>query len=146
MYDNHLLIIGFDAEDVGDFAWFQGVLLQIFDVTNPQAPALIDRTVIGTRGSSSDATGDHLAFTYFPTKGWLAIPMAICEGGAGGGCFNWWQNPNSQVKRSIFIEDYVYSLSGTRLKVNAVADLATDLVSQSLPKTEVVREPVCYWD
>ncbi len=171
----YLLTIGFEAEegdDAGTFAWFQGVALQIFDVRESPA-VLVHKEVIGTRGTSSDATNDHLAFTFYASKGLLAIPMGICEGDGTGsmygsqmtfngllvykvdpdsgftalggvnhglpslgerstgaqadvradyGCYNWWQNPNSDVKRSIFMSDdegndYVYSISPTTMKV-----------------------------
>jgi len=48
---NHLLSIGLDANDHGDFAFFDGVILQLFDVTNPTDPQLMHKE-IGTRGSS----------------------------------------------------------------------------------------------
>jgi len=80
----HLLTIGFDAQDQGSFAWFQGVMLQVFDVTDITKPSLLHKEVIGTRGSASEAAMDHLAFNYFAPKKWLAIPMVVCEGGGGG--------------------------------------------------------------
>ena len=40
MDDNHLLTIGYDADDQGSFAYFTGVLLQIFDVSDPKNPRL----------------------------------------------------------------------------------------------------------
>jgi hypothetical protein len=162
--DTHLLSIGYDAADQGSFAWFTGMLLQIFDVSNPTAPALTHRRVIGTRGSSSEALTNHLAFTYFAPRQALALPMTICEGGqppsygdmtfsgllvfhaaaadgfaelgrvthppaADVSCGNWWTDGASQVRRSVFMDDYVYSISGTTLKVNALGNLATDLVT-----------------
>ncbi|WP_437336215.1 beta-propeller domain-containing protein [Sorangium sp. So ce394] len=83
MDPEHLLTIGYDAEDQGKFAYFQGVLLQIFDVQKPSEPRLLHRAVIGTRGSSSEALTNHLAFTYFAPKELLSLPMTICEGGQG---------------------------------------------------------------
>jgi len=83
----HLLTIGYDAADQGDFAFFTGVLLQIFDVSNPTAPTLAHREVIGTRGSSSAALTDHLAFNYFAPRDLLSIPITICEGGDQNGGF-----------------------------------------------------------
>ncbi len=83
----HLLTIGFDADDQGTFAWFQGVLLQIFDVTNMQAPTLAHKVLIGSRGTSSAATADHLAFTYLPSQQLLSVPMGICADGVGGGSY-----------------------------------------------------------
>jgi uncharacterized secreted protein with C-terminal beta-propeller domain len=82
--DGHLLSIGYDADDQGNFAWFQGVQLQIFDVRDMSSPQLLQKQVIGTRGSSSEALTDHLAFTYFASKHWLALPITVCEGGSAG--------------------------------------------------------------
>jgi hypothetical protein len=84
MDDTHVLTIGYDADDHGDFAYFDGVLLQIFDISDPTAPTLAHKEVIGTRGSSSEALTNHLAFNYFGAKNVLAIPMTVCEGGDDG--------------------------------------------------------------
>jgi hypothetical protein len=81
--EGHLLSIGYDADDQGDFAWFRGIQLQVFDVADMSSPSLLHKTVIGTRGSSSEALDNHLAFTYFAPKRWLSVPITICEGGTG---------------------------------------------------------------
>jgi hypothetical protein len=77
----HLLTIGYDAADQGSFAYFQGVMLQIFDVSDMRNPLLAHKEIIGTRGSSSEALTNHLAFNYYGAKDLLALPMTICEGG-----------------------------------------------------------------
>ena len=169
MDSGHLLTIGYDASDQGSFAWFTGVMLQIFDVTDPTSPTLTHKEVIGTRGSSSEALTNHLAFTYYAPKNLLALPMTVCEGDAdaaatsgaygtemtfsglmvydvatGSGfklrgkvdhkpsedlsCHTWWTNAHSQVKRSIVMEDYVFSISEDLIKVNSLGDLAEDIV------------------
>ncbi|MDF2698019.1 MAG: putative lipoprotein, partial [Labilithrix sp.] len=169
----HLLTIGYDAEDQGNFAWFSGVLLQIFDVSDMNNPTLAHKEVIGTRGSSSEALTNHLAFNYYAQKNLLALPMTVCEGGSGGSygtnmtfsgllvydvtaaggfakrgqvahpnapnasydssaCSNWWTNARSEVKRSVVMDDFVYSISERRVKVNGLANLATDLGEVSL--------------
>ena len=81
---DHLLSIGFDANDHGSFAYFDGVILQLFDVRNATDPKLMFKEKIGTRGSSSEAATNHLAFNYLPDRGMLAIPMTLCEGGGDG--------------------------------------------------------------
>ncbi|MFH1436589.1 MAG: beta-propeller domain-containing protein [Pseudomonadota bacterium] len=166
--DNHILSIGYDADDQGSFAWFTGIMLQVFDISKMDNPTLIHKEVIGTRGSTSDATTNHLAFNFFRPKNLLAIPMTICEDSSGGGsygttmtfsgllvyevtvddgfaslggvahadpgeesgynCGNWWTNSNSLVKRSIFMEDYVYSIALDLIKINRVDALGDDLV------------------
>lgn len=182
--EDHLLTIGFDADEQGSFAWFQGVLLQIFDVSDMTAPVLSHREVLGTRGSSSDATADHLAFTFH--NGMLAIPIDECGSSAGGGahgenlvfsglvvfdvdtgsgftlrgrvdhaesyfgangggeyCGDWWQTPSSSVKRSVIMDDFVYSLSSGLLKVNDLRSMDVDLASLSLPPLNDTA-PYCY--
>jgi uncharacterized secreted protein with C-terminal beta-propeller domain len=164
----HLLTIGYDADDHGSFAYFDGVLLQIFDVTNPTVPSLKHRHTIGTRGSSSEALTNHLAFTWYPEEALLALPMTVCEGGndgtygqnltfnglmlfeasTGGGfaergrvahavapnvsCSNWWTNGSSTVKRSLFLDTFVYSISDRELKVRSIFSLGTDLAAVPL--------------
>ncbi len=167
----HLLTIGYDADDHGSFAYFNGVLLQIFDVSNPNDPQLTHKEMIGTRGSSSEALTNHLAFNYFAPKNLLAIPMTVCEGGGDGRygydmtfsgllvydvtadsgfslhgkvshppaqsstsnyygnnlCSNWWTEASSTVERSIVMDDYVFSVSRTRIKVNALQNLSSDI-------------------
>lgn len=81
---DHLLAVGFDADDQGNFAFFDGIQIQIFDVTDLSDPQLLHKLVIGTRGSGSEALLNHLAFNYFASRGLLALPMTICEGGDNG--------------------------------------------------------------
>ena len=169
---DHLLTIGFDADDQGSFAWFQGIELQIFDVSDMSNPVQIHKEIIGTRGTTSEATSNHLAFNYFPPKDVLALPMPICEDSSGGGrygaemafsgllvydltvadgfsergrvshedptddyygCWNWWTDSNSRVKRSIVMDDFVFSISDTLLKVNHLDALEADVVYLDLP-------------
>jgi hypothetical protein len=166
--DNHLLTIGYDADDHGSFAYFDGVMLQIFDVSDMTAPALTHKHIIGTRGSSSEALTNHLAFTWYPEYGLLSLPMTVCEGGddgtygqtmsfnglmvfdasvAGGfaehgrvqhavapniSCGNWWTNAESSVKRSLFLDQFVYSVSDAELKVRDVGALGTEIVTVPL--------------
>jgi hypothetical protein len=82
--DTHLLAVGFDADDQGDFAYFDGIQIQIFDVSDLDDPKLQHKAVIGTRGSGSEALLDHLAFNYFPSRNVLALPATICQGGDDG--------------------------------------------------------------
>ncbi len=170
----HLLTIGYDANDQGTFAWFAGVRLQIFDVANPTAPQLLHTEVIGTRGSSSEALTNHLAFNYFKERNLLALPMTICEGGTGGGdygtkmtfsglmvydvtvangfalrgkvahpqtasggyndasCSNWWTQASSEVKRSVFMDQVVFSISEKIIKANGLNALSTDIAQVSI--------------
>jgi hypothetical protein len=173
MDEVHLLTMGYGAEDQGDFAWFSGLQLQVINVADLDAPILLHRETIGTRGSTSDAATNHLAFNYFPELDLLAIPMTICEGGAEGSygtemtfsgllvyrvtadggfaplggvphpidggsegstlsCYNWWTESDSKVKRSIFMESYVYSVALDQIRVSQLEDLEHPLASIDL--------------
>lgn len=171
----HLLTVGYDADDQGSFAWFTGIRLQIIDVSDYTDPKLDFAEVIGTRGSTSDAATNHLAFNYFAAKHWLGLPITVCEGGAGGGsygskmsfsglyvydvtagggfkklgglasappetssqgsmCSGWWTQSNSWVKRSVFMDDFVYAISGDAVIAAAVAALDKPLAKVDLLK------------
>ncbi len=82
--ETHLLTIGYDADEMGDFAYFDGIQLQILDVSDLTDPHLVHREIIGSRGSTSEAATNHLAFNYFPSRDLLALPMVVCEGGDEG--------------------------------------------------------------
>lgn len=171
--EDHLLTIGYDTDDQGSFAWFQGIMLQLFDVSDLSQPWLLYKEVIGTRGSGSDAALNHLAFNYFAPRNLLALPITICENGTGGSygnemtfsglrvyhvsladgfvlqgevshldpasvdnhgalCGSWWTEAESTVKRSIFMDDFVYSIALDRIKVQHLEQLGEDVASVSL--------------
>jgi len=86
--ENLLLGIGKDAvpdEASSDFegrgAWYQGVKLSLFDVSNPSAPYEKKSFVIGKRGTESDALMDHHALAYLPPENGnparLALPIRL---------------------------------------------------------------------
>ncbi len=165
----HLISIGFDANDHGQFAYYDGLLLQLFDVRAPTDPKLLFREKIGTRGSGSDAATDHLAFNYFGERGLLAFPATICDGGGDGqdgtsasfsgllvynvdlksgfkrlggvdhgahgvDCHSWWSNSSSAVKRSVFLDDIVYSIANDRVKAQRLAHLGIDVADLDMQK------------
>jgi hypothetical protein len=174
MAPDKLLTMGFDADDQGGFAYYQGIQLQIIDATEPTNPLLKHKEVIGTRGTTSDAATNHLAFNYFGSRDLLAVPMTICEESEGGGdygdrmtfaglyvydvtyedgfsllggvphaepepggvsngaCYSWWTQSTSLVKRSVFMEDWVFSIAGDQIKVAHIGDLAHPAVTLPL--------------
>ena len=166
---SHLLSIGFDADDHGSFAFFDGIILQLFDVSRPTEPTLLFKEKLGTRGSSSAAATDHLAFNYFDEKQLLGIPMTLCEGGgdgqfgerltfsgllvydvslehgfrrlggvshgkAGVDCNTWWSQATSKVKRSIFMDDLVFSIADDRMKVQRMGRFGVDVADIPLAR------------
>ena len=84
-----LLAIGKDVDDQGSFAWFGGLKLSLFDVSEPAAPRLIDSVTIGERGTDSEALTDHRAFNYFPNRGILALPVDLVTAGPDEDGWGW---------------------------------------------------------
>lgn len=79
--ENYLLGIGKEAvaDDDGDFAWYQGVKISIFDVTDVANPIEITKYEIGDRGTDSPVLRDHKALLFDETKNLLVIPVWLAE-------------------------------------------------------------------
>ncbi|MFB0503607.1 MAG: beta-propeller domain-containing protein, partial [Candidatus Bathyarchaeia archaeon] len=81
-YDENL-IIGIGKETVeaeeGDFAWYQGVKISLFDVSDVENPIEIDKYEIGDRGTDSPILRDHKALLFDKEKNLLAIPVLVAE-------------------------------------------------------------------
>ena len=75
--ENHVIGLGKEAIDSeqGNFAWYQGVKLSLFDVTNVSAPVEVAKLEIGNRGTDSPALYDHKAFLFSKEKNLLVIPI-----------------------------------------------------------------------
>jgi len=82
--ENNIMGLGKDTEDMGTFAWFQGIKLSMFNVSNFAEPKETHNKVIGGRGSNSSAAFDHHAFTFDSRRDLLAIPVTVYEEGGGG--------------------------------------------------------------
>jgi uncharacterized secreted protein with C-terminal beta-propeller domain len=87
--ENLILGIGKDAipDDLSsDFggtrgAWYQGLKLALFDVSDPTQPSEVDTVVIGKRGTHSALLADHHALSFLPATidqpARLAIPVDL---------------------------------------------------------------------
>lgn len=85
--ENLLLGIGKDAvpADPGVLgergAWYQGLKLSLFDISDPSAPSEIDALVLGKRGTESEALFDHHGLAYLPPRpehpARLALPIRL---------------------------------------------------------------------
>jgi uncharacterized secreted protein with C-terminal beta-propeller domain len=162
--ENHIIGVGKDTEDAGNFAWYQGVKIALFDVSDPENPREISKYVVGERGTDSYALYDHRAFLFSRSKNLLVIPVSLVEDGED----SWWGQPNWQgayvfrvssedgialrggithydnngaqstysdyswsdypssdysVKRSLYIDNVLYTISGGLVKMNDLADL-----------------------
>lgn len=170
--ENHIIGIGKDSEpseeEQGDFAWYQGVKIAIFDVTDVSEPKELHKVIIGDRGTDSYVLHDHKAFLFDRDKNLLVIPILLAEmteGQKEGERQPWehgdyvyqgayvydttlengfilkgrithyddeekflksgyyYRDDEYSVKRSLYIDDTLYTISGKKIKLNDLSDL-----------------------
>ncbi len=165
--EQHVLGVGKDTMEAegGDFAWFQGLKLSLFDVTDVGEPKETAKYLIGDRGTSSPVLWDHKAFLYIQSRGLIVLPVYLVEfndgenpddlppfaygedfwqgvyvisvspgggfellgrishlnGSEGSPDYSFQYSPYS-IQRSLFIGDYLYTISSSMVKVNTLDD------------------------
>ncbi len=87
-YDaTHILGFGKEAvpaKDTEDFAWYQGMKVALFDVSDVEHPQELAKVTIGDRGTESPLLHDHKALLFDRERNLLAFPVRVNEipGGA----------------------------------------------------------------
>ncbi|MEE9600922.1 MAG: beta-propeller domain-containing protein, partial [Thermoplasmata archaeon] len=162
--EHHVLGVGKETLEAekGDFAWFQGLKLSLFDVTEVGEPKEIAKYLIGDRGTSSPVLWDHKAFLYIESLGLIVLPVDLVEsnpdeypddlppfaygehvwqgvypvsvtpeGGfellgtishlEGSGDSPSQYSPYA-IQRALYIGDYLYTISSSMVKANALED------------------------
>ncbi len=161
--ETHIIGIGKEtvAAEEGNFAWYQGVKISLFDVSNVSNPRQIANYTIGDRGTDSPILRDHKAFLFDRSKNLLVIPVSVAEideaeypegvppyaygetvwQGAyvfhisldaglvfRGGITHLENNDLTKteyyVKRSLYIDDVLYTVSDKKIKMNSLEDLS----------------------
>jgi len=160
---DHLLTIGQNADETGRVL---GLALRIFDVSDDANPILAHQYLFTGEGWSS-ANDDHRSFTFDVDRGLLTFPYVSYEGefrsvlelfevGAQtgftlrgevdhgpllerqcGSAQGWTCAFSPEIRRGLFIEDFLYSVSGGAIVVHEVGDLATELATVLLPDASV---------
>jgi inhibitor of cysteine peptidase len=79
--ETHLLGIGKEtvAAEEGDFAWYQGVKISLFDVADVEHPVEIGKYEIGDRGTDSPVLSNHKALLFDRARNLLVLPVALHE-------------------------------------------------------------------
>jgi inhibitor of cysteine peptidase len=80
--ETHLIGIGketVEAETTGDFSWYQGVKISIFDVSDVAHPKEVIKYEIGDRGTDSLVLRDHKAFLFDRSRNLLVLPILLAE-------------------------------------------------------------------
>ena len=174
--ETHIIGIGKEAVEASDeetgqrnlnFAWYQGVKLSLFDVSDVENPKEISKFNIGDRGTDSEALYEHKAFLFDKNKGIVVIPISLREinretnpnpqpTSYGDQTFegayvlsldlvngfglkgrvthlndteiakmgDYWYSSGSQIRRSLYIGNTLYTLSNKMIKANSLADLS----------------------
>ncbi|MBN2042770.1 MAG: beta-propeller domain-containing protein [Candidatus Aenigmarchaeota archaeon] len=168
--ENHIIGIGKETVEAeqGNFAWYQGVKMAIFDVSDVENPKELHKVVIGDRGTSSPALYDHKAFLFSREKNLLVIPISLYEisdedkekgrdntygrytfqgayvyditledGFVPKGRIThqedkpedeedeyYYSNWEKEIMRSMYIDNVLYTLSMSMLKMNNLSDLS----------------------
>ncbi|MDO8647494.1 MAG: beta-propeller domain-containing protein [Candidatus Diapherotrites archaeon] len=170
--ETHIIGIGKDtiaSSSSDNFAWYQGLKMAVFDVSDVSNPKEMHKIVIGDRGTDSFALQNHKAFLYDKEKELLVLPISLAEIPAAEkrpleeqsqspsygtpvfqGAFvyrltlengfeergrithiapdeelksGYYYGDESQVQRSLFIGNVLYTLSDKMLKANSLTDL-----------------------
>jgi inhibitor of cysteine peptidase len=79
--ETHLIGVGKETVEAseGDFAWYQGLKLSLFDVSNVADPTQLSQYVIGDRGTDSPVLSDPKAFLFDKSRNLLVIPVELAE-------------------------------------------------------------------
>ncbi|MBI5228829.1 beta-propeller domain-containing protein [Candidatus Micrarchaeota archaeon] len=184
--ENHVIGLGKGAvaAEEGDFAWYQGVKLSLFDVSDVSNPKETAKYEIGDRGTDSYALHDHKAFLFSKSKNLLVIPILLAkinpekyptgvqpttygdfvfqgayvfrltpeEGFVLKGTVThadnksfaksgeyYWSNAN--VKRSLYMDDYLYTVSDRLIKANDLNTM-TELASIQVSNATYYPKPI----
>jgi len=77
--EDHLIGIGKETTDAGEFAWYLGVKISLFDVSDVSNPVEISKYEIGDRGTDSPVLWDHKAFLFDRSRNLLVMPVLVAE-------------------------------------------------------------------
>jgi uncharacterized secreted protein with C-terminal beta-propeller domain len=77
--ETHIIGIGKETTDAGEFAWYQGVKISLFDVSDVKNPVEISKLEIGDRGTESPVLWDHKAFLFDKSRNLLVMPILVAE-------------------------------------------------------------------
>lgn len=77
--ENFIIGIGKEADDQGSFAWYQGVKVALFDVSDSANPKEAGTFVIGDRGTESPVLTEHRALLFDRERSLLVMPVTVAK-------------------------------------------------------------------
>jgi len=189
--ENHLIGIGKDTVEAEEslqnqrnlnFAWYQGIKMAIFDVSDVNNPIELHKVIIGDRGTESEALHDHKAFLFDKEKNLLVLPITLAkikgeksrDNQYGDFVFQgayvydltlkdgfqlrgevshyddpeiylksgYYFNGDANIRRSLYIENFLYTFSNARLQLN---NLKT-LVKEKIVPFKTQEKPIIYYE
>ncbi|HPU35504.1 MAG TPA: beta-propeller domain-containing protein [Bacillota bacterium] len=113
--ENHVIGFGKDTVEVGakggmgdgSMAFYLGMKMALFDVSDVKNPVEMFRENIGDRGTDSELLRNHKALLFSKEKNLLAFPVTVMETGQSGGRPG---SPFPEYGQFTFQGAYVYSL------------------------------------
>ena len=119
--DDLLLGVGKDAIAADGNGWgdgrgafYQGVKLALFDVSDPTAPAVADTRIIGKRGTETPALYQHHSFAYLSEgngrNARMAIPLSLHDEqprGSGASAWSEWTS-NKMLKMEVDVANATF--------------------------------------
>jgi len=165
--ENHIIGFGKDTVEMKGQAYYQGMKIALFDVSDVTNPIQKFTEMIGDRGTDSELLNNHKALLFSKEKNLLAFPVTLMEVKNGSekvkensleygqftfqGAYvysldlvngfklkgrithlseddylkagNNWYSSDKNVQRIIYIDETLYTLSNSMIKVNAMGDL-----------------------
>ncbi|MBS7624739.1 beta-propeller domain-containing protein [Candidatus Bathyarchaeota archaeon] len=162
--ENYLIGIGKEAvpAEEGDFAWYQGLKISLFNISEVEKPREVAKIIIGDRGTDSPVLRDHHALLFNRGRGLLVIPILEARipdedypEGRGRppwaygrpvfqGAYVFHVSPEEglvlrgrishmagseilscyEVRRALYIDDVLYTISDGKIKANSLVDLS----------------------
>ena len=143
--ENHILGFGYDTtENEWGGTVNGGLKLALFDVTNPAQPKETYKDIIGKSGTYSEVLNNHKALMFSLQKGLMAFPVNVMGDNYktefnGAYIYNVKNDSMSfsskishmagadysygdEVKRIIYINDYLYTFSDNEMHVHSIKD------------------------
>ena len=81
--DNHIIGFGKDTVEVKGGAYYQGLKIALFDVSDVSNPKQKFVEIIGDRGTDSELLRNHKALLFSKNKNLMAFPVTLMEVGDG---------------------------------------------------------------
>ncbi len=171
--ENHILGLGQDTVEEQGRTMTGGLKIALFDVSDVNNPKEQAKLIIGKRGTYSDVFTDHKAFLFDSDRDLVIFPVSetkdanwehvwqgayvlrvkpdigfLTLGKITHGTYDP-QQPydtySTQVKRALYINDILYTISPKKIKMNDLDDLQIEHKTLTLPYTEnVYYGPIAY--